>query len=160
MCRATGELTLDYGAGVMTIDAPCAQGVNGFLARAGRVATKDLTIQSSNEYGAIVVVSLDGKPLASSTSMLVQAMTEEQNFGYATTTTNVGAGVAANLITAIGYPPIVVREINGMVRFTRPDAATLAVTALDSNGYPVKRVGTADAIALEPATLYYLISKK
>jgi len=45
-----------------------------------------------------------------------------------------------------------------MVRLKRADAARLKVTALDHNGYPTKQTGTADAIKLQPATMYYLIT--
>jgi len=48
--------------------------------------------------------------------------------------------------------------LNGTVRFKRADAAQLKVTALDFNGYAVAPAGTAIAIKLQPATVYYLIA--
>jgi hypothetical protein len=60
-------------------------------------------------------------------------------------------------IVSIGHDPWLVRRFEGTVRFKRADAARLKVTALDENGEPVKPAGTADAIALAPTVLYYLI---
>jgi hypothetical protein len=73
---ATGELTFNHGAGWCTIDAPKAQGVAGFLSRTGVFALKTLTIESKNEYAAILAVPLDDQDLASSQSILVQVTTQ------------------------------------------------------------------------------------
>ncbi len=64
VASSTGQLRLDYGKGVLTIDAPAAQGISGALREAGMAELKDLTISSKLELGHIVAVSLDGKPLA------------------------------------------------------------------------------------------------
>ena len=45
-----------------------------------------------------------------------------------------------------------------MVKFKRPDASRLKVTALDYNGDPGKSMGTASEIRLAPTTIYYLIT--
>jgi hypothetical protein len=52
-----------------------------------------------------------------------------------------------------------VKELKGIVRFKRSDAAQLKVTALDFNGYPSGACGSAQQLKLQPATLYYLISQ-
>ena len=44
-----------------------------------------------------------------------------------------------------------------MVKFKRPDASKLKVTALDFNGDPAKSIGTASEVRLAPSTIYYLI---
>jgi len=72
---ATGELTFNHGDGWCTIDAPKAQGVAGFLAKKGSFALKTVTIESKNEYAAILAVPLDDRTLASSQSILVQVTT-------------------------------------------------------------------------------------
>jgi hypothetical protein len=45
----TGEINLDYGVGVCTVDAPKAQGASGFLKKAGEIKLSDVTIRSCNE---------------------------------------------------------------------------------------------------------------
>ena len=71
----TGQITWHYGEGVCTIDAPQAQGASGFLKKVSPIKLKDVTIQSSNEYATVTIVSLDGKPLKESQSVLVQVGT-------------------------------------------------------------------------------------
>lgn len=150
-----GQLRLDYGIGLLTIDAPEAQGVSGALAKRGTVDLKEMAVSSDLELGHIVAVSLDGRPLATSGRILLQVMSEERNSGF--TTEPAGNGVKK--ITSIGRDPWQVRAISGTVRFKRPDAAQLKVTALDENGYPREEVGSAREIRLRPTTLYYLIRR-
>ena len=69
----TGELSLDRGKGLFRLDAPKAQAVAGFLARAGGAfRLRDVTVESTNDYAAVTVVPLDDLPLASSKRLLVQ----------------------------------------------------------------------------------------
>ncbi len=149
----TGELQLDYGKGILVINAPAAQGVSGALKDAGPVDLKTVAIMSDMPLGHIVAVSLDGKPLASSQKILLQVMSEEKATGFATEP----AGQQLR-IKSIGHDPWLVRELSGTVRFKRPDAGGLKVTALDANGYRVRDAGTAAEIKLDPATIYYVLT--
>jgi hypothetical protein len=150
----TGELFWDYGRGKVTVNAPAAQAVTGFLQQAGSVSLRDVTVAAGMEYGSVIVVALDGRPLAQSRRMLLQVMSEDANDGWEAP----GRGVRE--IKSLGRAPIVVRKLRGTVSFRRPDAGALKVTALDFNGYPVKRVGAAKRITLQENTLYYLIEKQ
>lgn len=151
----TGELTWNYGRGFATIDARSAQGVTGFLSKAGVVALGDLTITSPLEYGSILVVSLDDRPLKTSRKMLLQVMSEDTNTGWT------APGTGLRPIVDVGGPPIVIKQLEGSISLNRADAPTLKVTPLDFNGYPASapdgRRTTADKIVLLPTTLYYLI---
>ncbi len=151
----TRELKLDYGKGVLTINAARAQGVSGVLKTVGTVETQDLTVMSPLELGHIVAVSLDDLPLATSSRVLLQVMSEEMPSGFSTEP----VATAVKRITHIGADPWLVKELTGTVKFKRTDAAQLKVTALDFNGYPAAAVGTAQEIRLQPATMYYLISR-
>ena len=151
----TGELKLDYGKGVLTINAPRAQGVSGALQAAGPVETLDLAIASEMQLGHIVAVSLDDQPLARSGKILLQVMSEEQSSGYQAEP----AGEGIKRILNIGTDPWQVKELRGTIRFKRADAAKLKVTALDFNGYPAGPCGPASELKLQPATLYYLVSR-
>lgn len=161
---ATGELTLRWDIGLLTIDAPRAQGVDGFLAKGGEVTTADARFALGNEYGAVALVSLDGKPLATSARMLLQVMTEQRNHGWKTESVKHSFGegepeVAAHRIVAIGGTPIEVREVQGTVSLLRADADRMTVSALDSGLRIIRRVGTAKRIELEPRTLAYLLTR-
>jgi hypothetical protein len=102
-----------------------------------------------------VAVSFDGRPLAESGKILVQAMTEEKPTDFATEPASDGV----KRITNLGHDPWLIREIQGTLRFKRPDAARLKVTALDLNGYQTDAAGTAAALKLLPGVVYYLIEK-
>jgi hypothetical protein len=150
----TGELRLDYGKGLLTINAPSAQGISGTLRDAGTLELTDVTIASKLELGHIVAVSLDGKPLATSRRILLQAMSEEKSTDFQTEPARGGE----KKIVSIGHDPWLAKELDGVVKFKRPDAARLKVTALDFNGDPGKAIGTASEIRLAPSTIYYLIT--
>ena len=149
-----GQLRLDYGQGVLRIDAPSAQGVSGNLKIAGRVRLGDLTIESPLELGHVVAVSLDGVPIVRSRKILLQAMSEEKPAGFRT---EAGAG-GTKRIVSLGSDPWLVREIAGNVAFHRPDAKDLRVRPLDPNGMPREVMGRGDGFRLEPKTLYYLLT--
>lgn len=149
-----GELKLDYRQGVLTIDAPRAQGASGNLRDASRIRLQDLTVESAMDNGHLVAVSLDDQPLATSKRMLLQVMSEERNHGWRT----IPQG-SIHLIERIGVEPWQIRRIRGVVAWNRPDAARLEVTALDPAGKPTGPAGHADRITLRPDTLYYLVTE-
>lgn len=149
----TGELAWDYRAGRVTVNAPGAQGVTGFLSRAGEVRLGDVTMRSGLPYGTILLVALDGRPIRTSRRMLLQAMSEEMNYGWE------APGTGLRGIRSIGSAPIVVRVLSGTVQLHRPDGAQLRVTPLDLNGYPAGRPSRGPSLRLAPRTLYYLITR-
>ncbi len=152
----TGELEWDYGTGVVTVNAPCAQGACGFLKAAGRIELADVTIESGNEYGAVLIVSLDGKPIRESGAVLVQAGTEDWPYGFRTE--RVGD---KERIAEIGGYPLNVREIDAAV--TLAGAGERTAIVLDGNGYPTgekasaPRADTGLSIRLPKDALYTLV---
>lgn len=150
-----GQLKLDYGRGILTIDAPSAQGVSGDLKAAGPAQTKDLAISCDLDLGHIIAVSLDGKPLGTSGKILLQVMSEDEPTGFRAEP--IGNGLQR--IAEIGGDPWLVKNLSGTVKFKRSDAAELKVTPLDFNGYPRKPIGSATEIKLSPDTVYYLITR-
>jgi hypothetical protein len=150
----TGELSLDYRMGVLTIDAPRVQGASGRLRDAGGIDTRDLRVASPMEFGHVVAVALDGQPLRTARRILLQVMSEDQPSGFRVEPVS----SAVKRIVSLGRDPWRVRTLEGTVQFKRADAAQLKVTALDPNGYPVRRVGTGESVTLQPTTLYYLIT--
>ncbi len=71
----TGQVRWDYARGLCTIDAPAAQGVTGFLNAVPPVELSTVTIGSENDYGSVLIVSLDGAALSQSGRVLVQVGT-------------------------------------------------------------------------------------
>jgi hypothetical protein len=78
----TGELFFNAPGGLFVLDAPCAQGVAGFLGAAGPQSTGALDIRLENHYAAVLAVSLDGKPLVESGRVLLQITTLARPDGW------------------------------------------------------------------------------
>jgi hypothetical protein len=71
-----GQLTLNRKVGLLTIDAPKARGVVGFLNQAGgEFDLGAVGIRSDNEYASVLVLPMDGKPVTDSAKLLVQVGT-------------------------------------------------------------------------------------
>ncbi|MCS6815239.1 MAG: hypothetical protein NZ772_16925, partial [Cyanobacteria bacterium] len=149
---STGQLLWNYNQGVVRVNAPQSQGVTGFLQRAGTIELETVRLSSKMDYGTIVVIALDDRPLATSKQMLLQVMSEEQNLGWRTD------GQSPKIIQSIGTAPIAIRKLQGRVALKRSDAAKITVTALDYRGYPLRAIGNAKAITLQPDTIYYLLT--
>jgi len=147
-----GQLTLNWGKGLMTINTPMAQGVVGFLGGNDPVKLDDVMFESSMEFGALVAVSLDRQPLAQSRRILVQAMAEERPSGWQTRPAQNGMRQVTNL----GKNPWQAKELSGTV-VVRGDVRK--VTALDPNGYPREQIGTDNKFDLLPDAIYYIIER-
>ena len=155
---ATGELIWSWGRGVAVLNSPCAQGACGFLGGVPAVNLEQVSIRFKNEYGAVLLVPLDDQPLATSGRMLLQVMTEDRNYGWRTEEVTV-QGKPKKKIASLGGAPIVVRNIQATIALKRDDAAELQVTALDYNGYPLRKIGPASEAQLLPNVLHYVIHK-
>jgi len=134
----TDELRWDFTRGVVTVNTPRAQGATGFLRDVGLVELRDITLESQNEYGSLLVVSLDGEPLRNSRDILVQAATRDHPYGFATETVEDGF----QRITRLGSYPLNVENIH--MQITLKTAGARTVTVLDENGYPTDRIAETD----------------
>ncbi|MER3473468.1 MAG: hypothetical protein C4335_05415 [Armatimonadota bacterium] len=149
----TGELQWDYHKGLVTVNAPKAQGACGFLRQAGTLRLRDVTVKAEMEYGSLLLVPLDRQALRTSRKMLLQVMSEDTNYGWS------APGSGKREIKSLGTAPINVRRFGGTVTLTRPDARQLKVTPLDWNGYPAGKSFTGGSITLQPTVMYYLIER-
>lgn len=162
---ATGELTFNHGAGWCTIDAPKAQGVTGFLAKGGPFALKTVTIESKNEYAAILAVSLDDKDLASSQSILVQVTTQCRPYHWKESPATFKDPEGKNSyqgkrIDDTGAEPW--NEVETQATFTVRNPRLRKAVALDPNGMPAGEVKAepkngALVVTLPPNALYIVL---
>ena len=152
---STGELRLDYGRGVLTLNAARAQGVSGALKQAGVTDLRDLQISSDLELGHIIAVSLDDKPLASAGRILLQVMSEEKESNRQTEAVT----ASVKRIVNIGGDPWRVKDLSGSVRFKSANASGLKIQPLDFNGYPAGKSSSGPDLRLDHSTMYYLISR-
>ncbi|MEA5512289.1 hypothetical protein VB715_21180 [Crocosphaera sp. UHCC 0190] len=132
----TGEITWNYQQGFCTINTPKAQGVTGFLKNLGTVKLGDTTITSNNEYGTILVVSMDNKPLNQSQQILVQMGTIARPTGWQQkeVTWQDKKGNLQQEFEVINYGKAPWRLIKNDVTLTINNPKLTQGTILDANG--------------------------
>ena len=139
---ATGQLSLDYGRGLFTLDAPKAQAVAGFLNKSGGVfQTSDLTINSTCDYATITVVPLDDKPINASEKILVQIGTVVKPTGWKqepSTYTQDKKTVSGWKVVNSGKMPWQVQ--NTVIKLAVRNSMLKKGIVLDPAGYPVREI--------------------
>jgi hypothetical protein len=149
---ATGQVEWNYGKGVLKVDAPKAQAVTGDLSKNSPVKLSLMTVDSPLDNIAVMLVPLDGQPLATSKKMLLQVMSEQTNFDWQASDAD---AKALKTITRLGKPPLIVKQLSGSVAIARDG---LRVTKLASNGaFQGEPVPLGKPLQLDPKTIYYLI---
>jgi hypothetical protein len=149
---AAGDVEWRYGEGWVRLDAPRTQG--GFGTIGGRrIECRDVAIDTSSTHAAILVSSLDGKPLAEAGRIVVAAVGRAQPNALA-------AGADAKAPTA---PPCLMEPVTGTVsvRTGLPRVRALAVT-----GHPVADVPAEASdgrirfkLTGAPQVVYYLVDR-
>jgi hypothetical protein len=127
----TGQLKLDYGAAVATMNTPKAQGAAGMLGGKGAIGLDDVDVMMKNDYGVVVVVSLDGKAIAVSKKILIQCMTIDQLYGWETSE----AGGMGGSIRSVGSAPWGIEKIEAAVTLRLRGGGRTKVVVCDENGY-------------------------
>jgi hypothetical protein len=161
----TGEVRLDHGIGLCTVDAPKAQGACGFLVKTGAIKLSDITIRSGNDYATVLVVSMDDQPLKTATKVLVQAGTTARLTGWKTKPAQFKGDGKQEFqgyeILATGQPPW--RIVNTDVTLTVNNPRLQTATLLDTSGYVLQKAAGEQAdgkftIKLPANTLYLVLT--
>jgi hypothetical protein len=137
----TGEIEIDLDRGLYQVNAPKVQGVAGMLGKAGRLKMNDVMIASTNEYGCVIVASLDDKPIATSGRLLVQIGTIGRPTGWKETPARIpteGGARDGSRIVDVGGPPWQIEKMRGALAVRNP-SITRAI-ALDPNGMPASDI--------------------
>lgn len=138
----TGELVLDHRLGVATIDTPRTQGVAAHFGQAREHQLSVLGARSDNDFGALMAVSVDGQPLASSGHVLLQYATRSRPTGWkdqpATLRLDNGRTVQGREVLAFGQAPW--RVVQPLLDVSLRNPGLRRATALDMNGMPVADV--------------------
>jgi hypothetical protein len=138
----TGEITLNMAVGSCVVDSPKVQGVAAFFKNQGEFQLMDCRIVSGNEYGSVLVVSMDNRPLNQSWKILVQAGTQSRPTGWVEEPAQIrldnGSLVDGYKVASYGRAPWAVVKPNLTVEVNHPRIAK--VTALDLNGNARNRV--------------------
>jgi hypothetical protein len=164
----TGELAWDYGRGICTIDTPRAQGCTGLLSVVSPIQLHDVTIDSKNPYGTVLIISLEAQPLTRSGRVLIQVGTRARPTGWAdhavTFPINEGRQIVnGRQIDSTGTMPWVIEatRMSISVRNANLNSATL----LDINGnarkqVPVHRVEDTIKVELPMDAIYVVLSSQ
>jgi hypothetical protein len=156
----TGEVRLNYGQGVCTVDAPKSKGVCGFLKDAGgSFPLTDATITSGNRYAAINLVAMDDQPLKTSAKVLIQVGTISRATNWETK--ELGGG--KEQIVNVGHKPWQV--VKSEVTVSLANASLTKAVALDAAGFAsekaleVKHEGGSVVVVMPPDALYVVLTR-
>ena len=131
----TGELQLDYGAEVATINTPRAQGAAGFLKKKGTINLHNVDINMMNDYGTVIVIAVDDKPLDVSKKILIQCTTIDQLYGWETSE----PGGMGGAIVSAGSAPWGMEKIRVSVTLRLKGGGPGKAVACDENGYSTSK---------------------
>jgi hypothetical protein len=157
----TGQLvwlTDSNQTGLVTIDSPRSQGLVGFV-KANNRQVSNLSADVKNDFCAIIVNSLESKPIASAGKLLLTACVRVENTGMQWDTRR-------TRVTEQGQSPTLIEPVTGTVTLRNLKRATkVSVTALDGSGRPIgdpivarkTRAGWEIPVG-EPVTTWYEVS--
>ena len=160
----TGEINLNYGTGLLTVNSPKVQGASGFLKQAGEIRLGDITLRSGNRYATVSVVSMDDKPLSTSQKVLVQVGTYARPTGWQSKATDFKSDDGKQTfhgyeIVNTGTMPWRITNTDIVLTINNPNLKK--ATVLDTAGYAVKQIvlSTAGgkATLTLPANAMYII---
>jgi hypothetical protein len=122
--------TTDPAKGMVSVDTPRTQALIGFLKSCPR-KSRNLSAETDNDFAAVVLSSLDGKPVSQSTRMLLTAASRVTNTG-------IKWNEAHTRVVNQGESPTLIEPVTGTVRlFGIEKAAAILATALDGSGHAI-----------------------
>ncbi|MFW6161228.1 MAG: hypothetical protein ACODAJ_00575 [Planctomycetota bacterium] len=129
----TDELTLDARRHLFTIDTPRTKAAVGFLGDLGAIELGHVTIECKTPFAAILVTSLDGKPVGESEHLLVTAVARAENTGQAYSRNHTS-------VPERGRVPVLCEPVEATLALAMPGPP--AVHALDPTGRPARSLET------------------
>jgi hypothetical protein len=157
----TGELAWYTSAektGLVTVDTARTQALVGFL-KADHKALRNLDADITNNFATIVLLTLDGQPLARSEKMLLTAGSRVANTGMKW-------NEARTRLQSQGGSPTLIEPVAGTVTLRNIEKATgVSVAALDGAGKAIGETIRAKKTAAgwefpigDPVTTWYVVS--
>ncbi|MEM8776752.1 MAG: hypothetical protein AAGF53_17090 [Pseudomonadota bacterium] len=131
----TNQLEWDWANGLVTVNAPQAQGVVGALSSRASHDLSDVSIQSSADYASVMVVSMDGAPISKSTKLLIQVGSTARPTGWSTKQVE-HEGEPAEMVISFGSAPWQITEIEALLSVK--NTILTKATTLDANGVAVE----------------------
>lgn len=131
----TGELSLDYGRVLLTLNAARTQGAVGRLNNSGPIQLDAMEIRCETEFAAIVATSLDGEPIGASRRLLITAVGRAENTSqgfWPPEREQAGRSPMAWMLPGEGRPPVIAEPIRASLSLSVPGPAR--VYRLDATG--------------------------
>jgi len=129
----TGQLvwtTNSSQTGLVTIDSPRSQGLIGFV-KANNPRVSNLAANVTNDFCAIVVNSLEPKPIPRASRLLLTACARVENTGMQWDAPHAR-------LTSQGHSPTLIEPVTGTVTLRNLEQATkVSARALDGSGRPI-----------------------
>lgn len=127
----------DGAKGLVAIDSLRSQALIGFVGDAGRKTT-NLIAEVGNEFCALYLTSLDGKPVAQSGRLLLTTTARSTHTGFKWKEDR-------KHVEDWGQPPVVIEPVSGSVTLTGLKGVTgLVVTPLAAEGRPLEEPKAAE----------------
>jgi hypothetical protein len=151
----TGELSLDYGSGRLTINTPRTKSAIGYLAQAGVIDLGGLHIDCRTEFATVTATSLDGAPIGLSRRLLLTSVGRAENTAqgfWPPTPKQRSWSPMSWMLPAEGRLPVLCEPIQANIRIEVPGPA--AAYALDADGKRRDRLeaaGDAGSLRLNPS---------
>ena len=152
----TGELSLNYGEGLLMINTPRTKSAIGYLAKAGPVDLGGLRIDCETEFAAVTATSLDGQPIGRSRRVLLTSVARAENTSqgfWPPTPKQRSWSPMSWMLPGEGRPPVIAEPVRAKVRLKVPGPAE--VYALSPTGKRRDRLETTSdsgVLLLNPAT--------
>jgi len=157
----TGELswkTSDGKDGIVSVDAPRSQALVGFVRANPKVETRNLSAEIKNDFAAITLSSLDGKPINLSNLLLLTTTGKVENTGQKW-------NARRTMLTDWGGAPTLIEPISGWIQLKDLEGALdVSAQPLDGSARPIgpaikgKMIEPGWEIAVgTPTTTSYLI---
>jgi hypothetical protein len=129
----TGQLvwhTDTNQTGLVTIDSPRSQGLIGFV-KANNKHVSNLAADVKNDFCAIIVNSLESKPISSAGKLLLTACVRVENTGMQW-------DARRTRVTEQGQSPTLIEPVTGTITLRNLKRATkVSAKALDGSGRPI-----------------------
>ena len=129
----TGQLvwyTNSNQTGLVTIDSPRSQGLVGFV-KANSKPVSNLAADVKNDFCAIIVNSLESKPISSAGKLLLTACVRVENTGMQW-------DARRTRVTEQGQSPTLIEPVTGMIILRNlKRAKKVSAIALDGSGRPI-----------------------
>jgi hypothetical protein len=145
-------------AGLVTIDSPRSQGLVGFV-KANNQHVSNLSSDVKNDFCAIIVNSLESKPISSAGKLLLTACGRVENSGMQW-------DAQRTRVMRLGQSPTLIEPVTGTITLRNLKRATkVSAIALDGSGRPIgdpiiaKKTEAGWEIPVgEPVTTWYEVS--